>query len=196
MNTPSNIIKLFGMSNQMILHELDKVEKEHGLSLGHSHDVPVEKDDTYYPQFDADVRAKAKEMAQHYEAFYCLEVSIRTLICGMLRDKAGASWWENEDITPKVIQDGVSQRIKKELDSGISRRSDEEIDYTNFGELGEIIKKNWDVFGSIFNSPKGVERALASLNTLRGPIAHCSELAEDEVLRLTLSVRDWFRLMG
>jgi hypothetical protein len=35
---------------------------------------------------------------------------------------------------------------------------------------------------------------MANLNMLRGPIAHCSPLAEDEVLRLQLTVRDWFRL--
>ena len=32
--------------------------------------------------------------------------------------------------------------------------------------------------------------------TLRGPIAHCSMLAEDEIVRLKLTVKDWFRLMG
>jgi hypothetical protein len=69
------------------------------------------------------------------------------------------------------------------------------MDFTTFGELGEIIKANWDVFGGIFDSPKAVERVMANLNTLRAPIAHCSPLAPDEVLRLTLSVRDWFRLM-
>ena len=196
MDTPSNVLKLFGMSNQLLLHELDKVEDSHDLVLGHKQDSASEKDETYYPQFETEVRVRAREMAQHYETFYCLEVSIRTLISEMLKDKAGAAWWDNEDIVPKVVQDGVKGRVKKELDSGITRRSDDEIDYTNFGELGEIIKKNWDTFGSIFNSPKGVERVLASLNTLRGPIAHCSELAEDEVLRLTLSVRDWFRLMN
>ena len=36
---------------------------------------------------------------------------------------------------------------------------------------------------------------MANLNTLRGPIAHCSMLAEDEIVRLRLSVRDWYRLM-
>jgi hypothetical protein len=36
---------------------------------------------------------------------------------------------------------------------------------------------------------------MSRLNTLRGPVAHCTPLAEDEVLRLRLSVRDWFRLM-
>lgn len=192
---PASILKLFGMSNQLLHHELDKVERTYDLILGHKLDLPTEQDETYYPQFGAQVRVRAKQMAHHYETFYCLEVTIRTLITEMLEDKAGATWWENPDIVPKVVQDGVKARVQKELDSGISRRSDDEIDYTNFGELGEIIKKNWDTFGSIFNSPKGVERVLSSLNTLRGPIAHCSTLAEDEVVRLRLSVRDWFRLM-
>lgn len=195
MDTPENVLKLFGMTNQMMIHRLDQIENEFDLDLGHKKESSPEEDEFYYPRFESAVRAKAREMAAHYETFYCLEVSIRTLISEILIDKAGAAWWDNEDIVPKVVQDGVKARIRKELDSGISRRSDDPIDYTNFGELGEIIKKNLDVFGSVFNSPKGVERVLASLNTLRGPIAHCSELAEDEVLRLKLSVRDWFRLM-
>lgn len=192
---PENLLKLFGMSNQLLIHELDKVESSFDIVLGHKQDSPKERDETYYPQFDARIRARAREMAEHYEAFYCLEVSIRAFITEVLIEEAGGAWWENEDVVPKAVQDGVKTRIQKELDGGISRRSDDPIDYTNFGELGEIIKKNWAVFGSIFNSPKGVERVLASLNILRGPIAHCSLLAEDEVLRLKLSVKDWFRLM-
>lgn len=192
---PENLLKLFGMSNQLLVHELDKIESSYDLTLGHKQDSPKERDETYYPQFDTRIRNRAKDMAEHYETFYCLEVSIRTLITEVLKENAGAAWWDNDQIVPKVVQEGVKSRVQKELDSGISRRSDDQIDYTNFGELGEIIKKNWNTFGSIFNSPKGVERVLASLNTLRGPIAHCSMLAEDEVLRLRLSVRDWFRLM-
>lgn len=196
METPLNALKLLGISNQMLHYELDKIEKTYDIDLNHQEDTANDLDETYYPQFESEVRKRAKEMSKHYEAFYCLEVSIRTLITEMLLEKAGVAWWENEQIVPKVVQDGVKMRVQKELDSGISRRSDDAIDYTNFGELGEIIKKNLDVFGSIFNSPKGVERVLASLNTLRGPIAHCSVLAEDEILRLKLSVRDWFRLMN
>ena len=36
---------------------------------------------------------------------------------------------------------------------------------------------------------------MTNLNQLRGPIAHCSPFAEDEVVRLELTVKDWFRLM-
>jgi bisphosphoglycerate-dependent phosphoglycerate mutase len=69
------------------------------------------------------------------------------------------------------------------------------VDYTTFGELGELIKTNWDVFGGIFSSVKAVERVMGSLNSLRALIAHCSPLADDEVVRLRLAVKDWFRLM-
>jgi hypothetical protein len=74
-------------------------------------------------------------------------------------------------------------------------RSDERLDFATFGELSQIIKQNWDLFGGMFSSVKAVERVMANLNSLRGPIAHCSPLAEDEVVRLRLTVRDWFRLM-
>ena len=43
--------------------------------------------------------------------------------------------------------------------------------------------------------PQIAEKIIASLNALRAPIAHCSPLADDEVIRLQLTVRDWFRLM-
>lgn len=84
--------------------------------------------------------------------------------------------------------------LQAERDTGVTPRSDEPIDFLTFGELGQIISANWDVFGAVFSSAKAVERVMANLNTLRGPIAHSSPLAEDEVVRLRLAVRDWFRL--
>ena len=77
----------------------------------------------------------------------------------------------------------------------MTRRSEEELDYTTFGELSQIITTNWDIFGSLLSSKRALEKVMTALNNLRGPIAHCSMLAEDEVLRLKLTVRDWFRLM-
>jgi hypothetical protein len=84
---------------------------------------------------------------------------------------------------------------QREIDSGVTLRSDQETDFTTFGELGQIVRKNWDSFGGTFSSQKAFTRIMASLNTLRGPIAHCCPLAADEVVRLRLTVRDWFRLM-
>lgn len=194
MANPDNILKLFAISNQMLEHELDRVEREFAIDLGRGHHRSIEKDETYYPQIDREIRQEAARMAQHYEIFYSLETSIRDLVSDTLASSQGEEWWKSGRV-PKKVKDDAEERMQKEVDTGYTPRSTNPIDYTTFGELGEVIKANWDVFGAIFSSPKAVEKVMASLNTLRGPIAHCSPLAEDEVLRLRLSVRDWFRLM-
>jgi hypothetical protein len=190
----ADAIKLFAMANQLTETELDRIEAEFGIDLGRRKAVLADKDETYYPQFDAKVRTEAAQMARHYEVFCALETTIRTLITETLAAAAGQKWWEPGRVPPAIHAE-VAKRVQREVDSGVTFRSDDPIDFTTFGELGEIIKANWDVFGSIFNSPRAVEKVMANLNTLRSPIAHCSPLAADEVLRLTLSVRDWFRLM-
>ena len=190
--TKENTIKLFGISNQLAELELDKIEKKYGINLGRSKGK-LEKDNVYYPQFDLEIRNEAKQMAKSYEIFYCLERSIRDLISTSMETTHGDSWWDNN--VPQIVKDEVTKRIQTEIDSGVTLRSDDPIDFTTFGELGEIIKSNWDVFGSIFNSSKAVVKVMATLNTVRAPIAHSTKLAEDEVLRLQLSVRDWFKLM-
>lgn len=187
-------IKLFAISNQMAERALDVVEENLRLDLcrGITHDQ--NKDEEYYPQFDHAIRTQAKDMAVHYELFYCLEVSIRSLIREKLQAELGANWWDSADM-PENVRKNVKDNMQRDIDSGFTQRSDHEIDYTNFGELAEIVRKNWIRFADIFNSDKAFNRVMHSLNLLRGPIAHCSPLAEDEVVRLKLTVRDWFRLM-
>lgn len=193
MKDPENIVKLFGITNQFAELDLDRIEESLGIDLGRKRKV-IEKESTYYPQFEAEIRKEAKLMSEHYEIFYCLEKSIRDFISTTLETPPGTLWWDSK--VPPIVKEEVRKRIQKEVDSGVTLRSKEPLDFTTFGELGEIIKANWDVFGSIFKSLKAVEKVLSNLNTLRGPIAHCSMLAEDEELRLQLSVRDWFRLLG
>lgn len=188
-------LKSFGMTTQMVTEDLSRIASSNGVDLGH---VPVSAqtvEDVYYPQFDAAVRREASAMAKHYEVFYSLEKSIRALVADTIESaEKTAEWWSSARV-PAVVQTEVASRVQKELDAGVTRRSLDELDYTTFGELSIIISSNWDIFGSLFSSKKAVEKVMASLNALRNPIAHCSPLAEDEQLRLQLTVRDWFRLM-
>jgi hypothetical protein len=188
-------VKAFGMTNQMIAEELGRIGAVFGLELGHSPTTPSKIEEVYYPQFDLAVRNEASTMAKHYEVFYCLEKSIRALVSQQIEAiEKKEDWWAAPRIPQRIVDD-VAERIQRELDTGMTRRSSDELDYTTFGELSMIIVANWDIFGSLFTSKKAVERVMASLNSLRGPIAHCSVLADDEVVRLQLAVRDWFRLM-
>lgn len=191
-----NHIRSFGMSGFLLSEELLDIEKEFNLELGHTSSKAQQEESKYYPQFEQAVRAEANRMSQYYELFYCLETSIRKLISEALNEAEGANWWDSERITPNIREE-VRKRIKKELDSGVTRRSDAQIDYTTFGELSVIITGNWNIFGdTIFNSKRAVERVMSSLNLLRGPIAHCCPITEDEVDRLHLTVKDWFRTMA
>jgi hypothetical protein len=184
-------IKLFGMSQSLVERELDKVEQAQQIDL--QRQEKDDKDEDYYPQFDLVLRTESAQMAKHYEVFYCLEKSIRKLISETLESSYGENWWELR--VPDKVKENVKTNMQREIDSGICLRSEHEIDFSNFGELGEIVRSNWDDFDAIFTSEKAFSKIMTSLNMLRNPIAHCCPMAEDEVIRLQLTLRDWFRLM-
>jgi len=189
-------VKAFGMTNQIAAEDLQKIGTKYSLDLGHTPTLKA-VEDVYYPQFDAAVRAEAAIMSKHYEVFYCLEKSIRELVSETVAEaEKTENWWDSKRISEEIKKE-VKSRIQKEIDAGITRRSIDELDYTTFGELSDIITSNWDIFGGLFSnsSQRALRKVMTSLNSLRNPIAHCSALAKDEVLRLQLAVQDWFRIM-
>lgn len=188
-------LKVFLMTAQLIEEDLDAIERDLALDLGRDRSAATDEAADYYPQIEHAFRAEAKTMAPHYEVFYSFERTIRALVADSLEAADGAGWWNDPNRVPAKIKDDCENRLKKEEDTGVTLRSEDPLDFSTFGELGQIITSNWDVFGALFKSEKAVTRIMANLNTLRGPIAHCTLLAEDEVVRLRLSVRDWFRQM-
>jgi hypothetical protein len=193
-NTSENLIRLFGMTGHMLTEDFAKIEAEFDVELGHAPRQESHESDSYYQQFSLAVRSEARMMATHYEVFYCLEKDTRDRVAQAMEDQLGTDWWSSGKV-PAHIMSEVQKRIQREADAGVTRRSADPLDYTTFGELSGIITANWDIFGAIFSSQKAVEKVMSSLNSLRGSIAHCSPLAPDEVLRLRLTLRDWFRLM-
>lgn len=188
-------LRSFGMSCYLVTEELRNIEAKYQIDLGHSASDQPDRATDYYTQFEQEIRTDASLMSGHYELFYCLEQSIRKLIIETLAENEGANWWTGGRI-PQGIRDEVDQRTQREIDSGVTRRSDRPIDYTTFGELAVIITSNWDLFGTVFSSRRAVEKVMSSLNLLRGPVAHCCAISDDEIVRLRLTVKDWFRMMG
>ncbi|MDE1963380.1 MAG: hypothetical protein KGI42_05665 [Xanthomonadaceae bacterium] len=195
MNDVCDYIRSFGMSGFLITDELRNIEQRFGIELGHLSAPEVASAVAYYPQFEQSVRGEAAVMSEHYEVFYCLEQAIRRLIVETLEEAAGPSWWGGGCIPPNIVASAAAL-VQKERDNGITPRSDNLLDYTTFGELSVIITSNWNLFEPTLKSRRAVERIMASLNLLRGPIAHCCPMQEDEVDRLRLAVKDWLRMIG
>ena len=195
--TDSKGIQSFVWSCFAIQQQIQKTYSDLGLTRV---DTPLEIGSfelirNYVAQFSDSNRTSATKMAEHYRLFYMLENEIRDFVASLLDDAHGQDWWVK--VVPPTIQQNADKNKQREISEGVTIRSDRSIDYTNFGELGEIIKSNWDVFGGIFSrsSKVAVEKVMSRLNMLRNSIAHCSVLDEDEILRLRLTIRDWFRLM-
>jgi len=123
-----------------------------------------------------------------------LENSVRKLIKDVLDEKYGADWWNTK--VPQGVKNNVAEIQKQEKNSAMSIRSDEPLDYTNFGELIDIFSANWDDFRDILRSPKSVQETLSPLNKIRNVIAHSCELNDDEILRFKLLIKDWLRIQN
>ncbi len=193
---PDGLIRAFGMSGLQILSGLTRIEREYDIKLGHVVAAPTGRKAEEYEQFEAALRVEAARMSEFYEVFYCLENSIRKLVADILVDAKGAGWWTSDLVDEKRIREPAALRRKKEIDNGITPRSDRLIDYTTFGELSQLITDNWQLFEPIFQSKTAVSNVSNQLNLLRGPIAHCNPTDELEQERLNLAVRTWFKIMS
>lgn len=149
----------------------------------------------YLRQVDHKTLSDAERMSEFYKLFYALENDIRDLIEGTISDRHGRDWW-NQSV-PQAVRENAQKNQDRESAEGLPPRSERLIDYTTFGELGQIVNENWELFSGMFSnaSKNRVLRVINRLNLVRGPIAHCNFLPEEEAIRLKLAIRDWYKLM-
>ncbi|MFI4935878.1 MAG: Swt1 family HEPN domain-containing protein [Caulobacterales bacterium] len=190
-------IELFILKNAAITQSLRSVLV--GQRIGNARGALEAQADSlvadYLRQVDFETLADAERMSEFYKLFYALENDMRDLIESTMFDSKGQNWWAAT--VPQVVRENVQKNYDREAAEGLPPRSDRLIDYTTFGELGEIVKDNWDTFSGMFSNAtrNRVLRVINRLNLVRGPIAHCNFLPEEEAIRLKLAIRDWYKLM-
>lgn len=185
-----NTLQLFSMRNLLLESDLAKLENS-GINIDHS--KGIEKSELVDIElFESDIIQSAKTMADFYVLYYAFENSVRRLISGRLSEKYGMNWWDTN--VPEGVKNNVKDKQSKEKDTVMSIRSEDPLTYTNFGELIDILNKNWVDFSDSIRSQKAMQQILGQFNLIRNTIAHSCELNEDEILRLKLLVKDWLRI--
>lgn len=186
-----NTLQLFSMRNLLLESELEKLE---GTGIAIDHIKSIEKSQLVdIEMFEHDVIQSAKKMADFYIIYYAFENSIRRLIAERLSEKYGLNWWDS-GVVPDGVKNNVKDKQNKEKDTLMSIRSEDPLTYTNFGELIDILNKNWTDFTDLIRSQKAMQLVLGQFNLIRNIIAHSCELNEDEIIRLKLLVKDWLRI--
>ncbi len=190
----ATIIELFMLKCSVIELDLKRNQDQFtGSAPKNLHDYLGQDFEKYLLQFESESRLNAANMSVYYQVFHMLENDIRRLIADTMISAFGENWWDSK--SPQKVKEDAKFNLDREIQSGVSLRSESMLDYTTFGQLGDIIRENYDVFAGIFSDQKAVNRVLYALNMLRGTIAHCGVLAEDEVDRLKLAIKDWFRVL-
>ncbi|AZS19611.1 MULTISPECIES: Swt1 family HEPN domain-containing protein [unclassified Caulobacter] len=190
-------IELFILKSAIITHGLrsafseQRVGKTRGALEAQADSLVAD----YLKQVDFETLQDAERMSEFYKLFYALENDMRDLIESTMIDAKGREWWKTA--VPQAVRDNAQKNYDREASEGLPPRSDRLIDYTTFGELGEIVRDNWDTFSGMFSNAtrNRVLRVINRLNLVRGPIAHCNFLPEEEAIRLKLAIRDWYKLM-
>lgn len=192
-----HLIELFCLKGSVLFRSLREVSPLGELTDGQTElerytDALVER---HLAQIDLSIRKDAQKMGEFYRMFYSLENDIRDLIAITMEDAHGPNWWGEK--VPEPVRANVKKNKESEDAEGLPPRSNRRIDYTTFGELGEIIKANWDDFRGMFSncSISRFERVIRRLNLARGPIAHSGYVPPEESVRLKMAIRDWYAML-
>lgn len=185
-----NRLKLFGMDNLTLEKDLLKLEKS-GINIGRSQFLKSEEVvDT--DLFESEILSRGRKMADFYVLYYAIENTIRELISDRMTEKHGATWWTTK--VPENVKKEVKERQEREKDTPMAIRSNDPLTYTTFGELIVILDANWIDFADTIRSQKAMQKILSELNSLRGVVAHSSDLSDDDIDRFKLLIRDWLRI--
>lgn len=143
----------------------------------------------------ASVAEDASRMATVYPKLYIFENSIRNVIVRVLRAKHGSNWWTS--CAPTGVQKTVADRKAHEAKTPWhGKRGTHEIYYANFGDLRDIITKNWVDFEPIFLKQTWITQRLEELEPPRNIVAHSNPLSKQEENRVDLYFNDWIALLN
>lgn len=175
-------------NNLFTFHDIRKLSRKLADARERTKDAdPVDE----FPQFTEALKRQAADNAPFYRMFYCLERLIREQVIQAMEKAAGADWWDSDKI-PQQLRQEVAALVTREVDSATTQRSQRMIDYTTLGQLGQIIRENFELFEKQFTSKHALSSVLAKLNLARGPVAHNCPVSDLEKERLRVTVRDWF----
>lgn len=137
----------------------------------------------------------SKKMASVFVAFFCLENAARDLIVERLSFRKGPDWWVSA-VPEKIRRNVQTLKDKEKKNKYHAQRSANDIGYTFFGNLAQIIIANWDEFSDLIPDQHWILSRFNDLEMSRNIIMHTGLLPQIEIERIDSIVRDWLRQVG
>lgn len=144
---------------------------------------------------DEELVLKARQMAVVYTAIAAFENSVRKFISKKLFETKGENWWAT-GVSEKIRTKAESRRDEENKIRWHTPRGDENINYTEFGDLLTIIRNNWDDFEPHITSIEWADQIIKTLERSRNVIMHSGELVNQDIERIGMFIRDWINQVG
>lgn len=149
------------------------------------------------PLMDEDLTIKARKMSLVYSAICAFENSIRNFIEDKFKDEGIEDWWEN-NVKPEIRKNAENKRDQEKTVRWMTPRGSSPIYYTQFGDLISIMcsDKNWEYFEVHLHEKDWVKSIITTLEKSRNIIMHGGELAQTDIERVGMFIRDWISQVG
>ena len=150
-----------------------------------------------YDDFDEDLLSKAKKMSVVYTAICAFENTVRDFVSKVLLDHYKENWWTN-GVQESIRTKAQTRKDDEDKIRWHTHRGDSMINYTEFGDLVLIMKKNenWPLFEPHIISIDWASQIVKSLERSRNVIMHSGELANEDIERIGTNIRDWIKQVG
>lgn len=139
--------------------------------------------------------ASAKTMAAVYIAVAAFENSVRGLVTTVLREAIGDDWWDSAVSGP--IKKSCKSRQDDEAKHRFhTQRGETPINYTDFKNLSNIIRANWEHFEDFLPSAEWATAIFDAIERSRNVIMHSGVLDAEDIVRIGTNLRDWVKQVG
>jgi len=172
---------------------LDKVGRSRRKHFGAEEARELQKN-LCYDILESDALADAQRMSTVYAAIHAFENIVRHLVATAMAEHHGQAWWSK-------VPDRIRKRVKTRMDedakfSWHGTRGVTELDYCDFDDLSSVIVTNWDAFEVLLANMEWAKAVLSTLEKSRNTTMHGGVLAQEDVERIGMNIRDWIRQAG
>lgn len=146
--------------------------------------------------FSYSIRVEAGRMARTYELLFCFENSVRELIEDRLKEAYGVNDWWTKGVSEEIRQKAERLSMREQQAPWHSPRGGTLLAFVDFPILASIITDGWEHFEDLLGKTSWVVNVFEEMNQSRRAIAHTGVLAQHDIERMELRVRDWLRAVG
>ncbi len=172
---------------------LDKAGRKRRQHFG-AEDAARMRQALAFDMLDREMLSGAQRMSIVYTAIHAFENMVRDLVVSAMAEACQEEWWEK---VPERIRKRVNTRMEKDAKfRWHGTRGGHEITYCDFGDLSSIIVTNWGYFEDVLANMEWVKGILNTLEVSRNIIMHGGVLAQEDVERIGMNIRDWIRQTG